>query len=147
MDRPQRAAEAGQTLLEITVAMFLFAFLVVVMASFYPKASLSGEFGRNLTTATVLAEQQVEDIKAKTFSFVTPANYSGTQTFTQEGVTFTRSAAVTPCATSTTAPCPSPINATTSLNLTIVAVTVTWQEPSTNSVKSAVLTTLIHNYF
>ncbi len=146
MDRPQRAAEAGQTLLEITVAMFLFAFLVVVMASFYPKASLSGEFGRNLTTATVLAEQQVEDIKAKTFSFVTPANYSGTQTFTQEGIAFTRSTTITACATSTIPPCPSPINGT-SPNLTIVAVTVTWQEPSTNSAKSAVLTTLIHNYF
>ncbi len=140
-------AEPGFTLIEIVVAMFLFVTLVVIMASYYPKASLSGAFGGHQTFATLVAQEQVEELKAKTFSFATPTNFSTPTTFTQAGITYTRTVTIARCAGTTTAPCPNPITATMSPNLTIVTVTVTWQEPSTNSSKTVTLTTVVHNYF
>jgi len=127
--------------------MFLFVAVVVTMASYYPKASLNGEYGRNLTYATLLAQSQAEEIKTATFGYVTPGNFSGPLTFTQAGVTFTRTVAITPCAVNTAPPCPNPIDTTTSPNLTVVAVTVAWQEPSTTSQKTVTLTTVIQNFF
>jgi hypothetical protein len=89
----------------------------------------------------------MEDIKSKTFSYVTPTNYTGGATFTQWGVNFTRSVAMTRCAITTTAPCPNPIGGAQSPNLTIVAVTVSWQEPSSNLPRTVTLTTMVQNYF
>ncbi len=141
------AAERGFTLIEVTIALFLFIALAFIMGSYYPKASLSGGLGRNLTYATHLTQSRMEEIKSTTFSFVTPANFSGSQTFTQYGITFTRTVTVTQCLTSTLPPCPSPINTTTSPNLTIVAVSLSWTEPSTSVAKTTTLSTVIHGFF
>ncbi len=145
--RPARDGEAGFTLVELTVSVLLLALLAMVMGLYYPNASSNSAFGRNLTYATLLGQEQMEEIKAKTFSFVTPTNYTTPTTFTQWGVNFTRSVTVTLCAVTVTAPCPNPITATTSPNLTIVAVTVSWQEPSSNLPKAVTLTTVVQNYF
>lgn len=139
--------EYGFTLIELTVSVLLLALLAMVMGLYYPNASSSSGFGRNLTYATLLGQQQMEELKNKTFSYVTPTNYVTNTTFTQWGVTFTRSVTVTRCAVTTTAPCPSPITATQSPNLTIVAVTVSWQEASSNLPKAVTLTTVVQNYF
>jgi prepilin-type N-terminal cleavage/methylation domain-containing protein len=147
--RPEqgRCGEAGFTLIELTVSVLLLALLAMVLGLYYPNASSKSAFGRNLTYATLLAQQQMEDIKSKTFSYVTPTNYTGGATFTQWGVNFTRSVAMTRCAITTTAPCPNPIGGAQSPNLTIVAVTVSWQEPSSNLPRTVTLTTMVQNYF
>lgn len=145
--RCRSSAEAGFTLIELTVSVLLLALLAMVMGLYYPSASSNSAFGRNLTYATLLAQQQMEEVKNKTFSYVTPTNYSGGATFTQWGVNFTRSVAVTLCAVTTTAPCPNPITAAQSPNLTIVAVTVSWQEPSSRQPRNVTLTTMVQNYF
>lgn len=142
-----RGRESGFTLIELTVSVLLLALLAMVMGLYYPNASSNSGFGRNLTYATLLAQQQMEEVKAKTFSYVTPTNYLTSTTFTQWGVTFTRSVTVTRCAVTTTTPCPNPITATESPNMTIVAVTVSWQEPSANLPKAVTLTTAVQNYF
>jgi prepilin-type N-terminal cleavage/methylation domain-containing protein len=142
-----RNGEAGFTLIELTVSLLLLAGLAMVLGFFYPAASASGGFGRNLTYATLLAQQQLEEVKTKTFSYVTPTNYTGSTTFTQWGVNFTRTVTVTRCAVTTTAPCPSPITSTESPNLTIVAVTVSWQERSSALPQAVTLTTIVQNYF
>lgn len=144
---PARRGETGFTLIELTVSALLLALLAMVMGLYYPNASSNSAFGRNLTYATLLAQQQVEEIKTKTFSYVTPTNFTGTTTFSQWGVNFTRSVTVTLCAVTTTAPCPNPITSTQSPNLTIVSVTVSWQEPSSNLPKAVTLTTIAQNYF
>jgi len=144
---PVQRGEAGFTLLELLVAATLLVLLAVVMASYYVNGSVTSSYGRNLTYATLLAQQQMEEIKAKTFSYVTPTNFTGTTTFSQWGLTFTRSVTVTRCAVTTTAPCPSPITPTQSPNLTIVSVTVSWQDQSTVLLKAVTLTSLVQNYF
>ena len=140
------SAEAGFTLIELTVSVLLLALLAMVMGLYYPSASSNSAFGRNLTYATLLAQQQMEEVKNKTFSYVTPTNYTGGATFTQWGVDFTRSVVVTLCAVTTTVPCPNPITAQ-SPNLTIVAVTVSWQERSSHLPRAVTLTTMVQNYF
>ncbi len=134
-------AEQGFSLIEVTVALFLFTVLAVIMGAYYPKASLSGGLGRNFTYATRQAEAEVEEIRSSAFSYVTPANFSGSQAFTQWGITFTRTVTITPCGGVSTAPC------SNNPNLTQVAVAVSWLEPSTTSTKTATLTTLIHAFF
>ena len=129
------------------MSVLLLALLAMVMGLYYPNASSGSAFGRNLTYGTLLAQQQMEDIKTKTFTYVTPTNYSGAAAFTQWGITFTRSVAVTRCAVTTTAPCPNPITSTQSPNLTIVRVTVSWTEPSSGLPKAVTLTTVAQNYF
>lgn len=146
-ERPARDGEAGFTLVELTVSVLLLALLAMVMGLYYPNASSNSGFGRNLTYATLLAQQQMEAVKTKTFSYVTPTNYTGSTVSTQWGVNFTTSVTVTLCATTTTAPCPNPITATQSPDLTIVAVTVSWWEPSSNLAKAVTLTTMAENYF
>jgi prepilin-type N-terminal cleavage/methylation domain-containing protein len=145
--RGDATGESGFTLIELTVSVLLLALLAMVMGLYYPNASSNSAFGRNLTYATLLAQQQMEELKAKTFSYVTPTNYTGSTTFTQWGVNFTRSVTITRCAVTTTAPCPNPVTATESPNLTIVAVTVSWQEASSNLPKAVTLTTAVQNYF
>ena len=140
-------AEAGFTLIELMVSVLLLALLAMVMGLYYPNASSNSEFGRNLTYATLLAQQQMEEVKTKTFSYVSPTNYTGSTAFTQWGLTFTRSVTITRCAVTATAPCPNPITSTQSPNLTIVAVTVSWQEPSSNLPKAVTLTSAVQNYF
>ncbi|HLW48949.1 MAG TPA: prepilin-type N-terminal cleavage/methylation domain-containing protein [bacterium] len=148
---PRRAAagwgEAGFTLVELTVSVLLLALLAMVMGLYYPAASSNSAFGRNVTYATLLAQQQMEEVKTKTFTYVTPTNYTGGATFTQWGVNFARNVTVTRCAVTTTVPCPNPVTATQSPNLTIVAVTVSWQEPSSRLPKAVTLTTMVQNYF
>jgi prepilin-type N-terminal cleavage/methylation domain-containing protein len=139
--------ESGFTLIELTVSVLLLALLAMVMGLYYPNASSNSGFGRNLTFATLLAQRQMEEIKSKTFSYVTPTNYAGNTVSTQWGVDFTRTVTVTRCAVTTTAPCPNPITATESPDLTIVAVTVSWQEASSNLPKAVTLTTIVQNYF
>ena len=142
-----RVAEAGFSLIELVVATFLFILLVSVAATFYPHAALQGQFGQHLTFATLLAQEQVEEIKTKTFSFVTQTNFTGSSAFTNAGIPYTRTVTITLCTATTTAPCPNPITAATSPNATLVTVTVTWQEPSTNSSKTYSITTAVQNYF
>lgn len=128
-------------MIEVTIALFLFTVLAVIMGAYYPKASLSGGLGRNFTYAARQAEAKVEEIKRSAFGYVTPANFSGSQAFTQWGITFTRTATITPCGSVAAPPC------SNNPNLTQVMVAVSWLEPSTNSTKMATLTTLIHAYF
>ncbi len=139
--------ESGFTLIELTVSVLLLALLAMVMGLYYPNASSNSGFGRNLTYATLLAQQQMEEVKTKTFGYVTPTNYTGSTTFRQWGVNFTRSVTITRCAVTTTAPCPNPITSTQSPNLTIVAVTVSWQELSSNLPKAVTLTSMVQSYF
>jgi prepilin-type N-terminal cleavage/methylation domain-containing protein len=143
----ERGGEAGFTLVELLVAALLLSLVALATATYYPVASSNSAFGRNLTYATLLAQEQMEEIKTKTFSFVTPTNFATSTTFSQWGVGFTRSVTVTRCAASTAVPCPNPITSTQSPNLTIVAVTVAWQEPSSHLPKAVTLTTVVENYF
>lgn len=140
-------AESGFTLVEIMVASLLLALLALVMATYYPNASSNSGFARNETYATLLAQRQVEELKAKTFSFVTPTNYITPTTQTLQNITFTRRVTITLCNATTTAPCPSPITSTQSPNLAVVAVTVSWQEPANNKANAVTLTTMMQNYF
>jgi type II secretory pathway pseudopilin PulG len=143
----QTRGEAGFTLVEILVSLLLLTGLAMALGFFYPAASASGGFGRNMTYATLLAQQQMEEIKAKTFTYVTPTNYITSTTFTQWGITFTRRVTVTLCAVTTTAPCPNPITSAQSPNLTVVAVTVAWGEPSSTLPQAVTLTTMVQNYY
>lgn len=148
LSRRMRArGEAGFSLIELTVSLFLLILLAMVMATYYPNASSGGAFGRDLTFATLLAQQQMEEIKTKTFSFVTPTNFVTATVSSQWGITFTRRVVVTMCNATTTAPCPSPITSTQSPNLAIVSVTVSWQEQYQNLPKAVTLTTVVQNYF
>jgi len=134
-------------MIELTVSVLLLAVVAMAMGLYYPRASSNSAFGRNRTYATLLAQEQMEEIKTKTFSYVTPTNFTGSTSFTQWGLTFTRAVTVTRCAVTITAPCPNPITSTTSPNLTIVAVTVSWQELSSNLPKAVTLTSVVQNYF
>lgn len=134
-------------MVELLISMLLLTLLALVMATYYPNASSNSGYARNETYATLFAQRQVEEVKAKTFSFITPTNYITPTTVTQWGIQFTRRVIITLCNATTTPPCPNPITSTQSPNLAIVAVTVSWQEPSSNLANAVTLTTMVQNYF
>ncbi len=140
-------SEDGFSLIELTVAIFLFVFLVFVMATYYPATSLTAHFGQHLTYATLFAQQQMEEIRTKTFSYVTPTNFTGFTTSSNDGVVFTRTVTITLCTATTTAPCPNPTSTSVSANVTLVTVTVSWQEPASSTPKAVTLTSAAQNYF
>lgn len=134
-------------MVELLISILLLTLLALVMATYYPNASSNSGYARNETYATLFGQRGMEEIKAKTFSFITPTNYVTATTVTEQGITFTRRVTITMCNASTTPPCPNPITSTQSPNLAIVAVTVSWQEPSSNLANAVTLTTVVQNYF
>lgn len=69
------ANPSGFTLVELMVALALLTLGVVGVSMYFPQALASIESGKQLTTATFLAEQRLEQIKGTPFASVIAANF------------------------------------------------------------------------
>ena len=174
--RPVPSGVAGFTLIEITIAAALFAFVAFVTAEYYPLAGLNAQAGRNTSFAARFAQECIEDMKPKspTYLNVTASNPnpylclntnqgnfnagnvpSNQITATAANVQYTLSISATSCAGVNTTPCNFP-TATGAGNpsLTLITVVVTWTEPSNPGggggpllTRTYTVITMRHNFF
>lgn len=163
------AAVAGFTLIEITIAVAMFAFLAFTTAEYYPLAGLNAQAGRNTSFAARWAQECIEDMKLKSFTYLTPISgtnatlclntnqgggNSNTITASAANVVYTLQVSATNCTGVSSNPCNYPTaSGTGNPSLTIVTVIVTWTEPASPGAGSTPLTrtytviTMRHNFF
>ena len=76
--KKERVRERGFTLLEVLIAISIFAVGVLAVATMQISATRGNRLGNELTQATTLAQQQIEALKGADFSSATLAlgNYN-----------------------------------------------------------------------
>jgi prepilin-type N-terminal cleavage/methylation domain-containing protein len=67
-------SRSGLTLIEVMIAVLVLSFAVSVFASLYPMAQRMRSKAENVTRATTLAQQKIEQVRALAY---TSLNYSG----------------------------------------------------------------------
>ncbi len=167
---PVPAAVAGFTLIEITIAVAMFAFLAFTTAEYYPLAGLNAQAGRNTSFAARFAQECIEDMKLKSFTYLTPVSGTantlclntnqggsvGTNQITASAanVVYTLTISATNCQGVASNPCNYPTaSGNGNPSLTIVTVVVTWTEPASPGSLTTPLTrtytviTMRHNFF
>lgn len=90
--RTKIAAARGFTLIEVLVAMCIFSIAVLGLAVGATSVMRANQTGLNTTIATNLAQDKLEELKAKTAANIASG---GPVTTTSSGVTFSRSWTVT----------------------------------------------------
>lgn len=76
--KKDRVRERGFTLLEVLIAISIFSVGVLAVAAMQGTATRGNRLGNELTQATTLAQQQIEELKSSDFSSATlaPGNYN-----------------------------------------------------------------------
>ena len=102
----------GFTLLEVMIAMVILAIGLLGLASMHIMAIKGNSFGQQMTVASTMAQNQLEQFRRATGALVT-----GNDTVTdQNGITYTRTWTVTPNAPQTGA--------------STVLITISWTGPT-----------------
>lgn len=124
--RAERSGAGGFTLIEVLVAMTIFAIAVLGLAVGATSVMRANQISLYTTVATNLAQDKLEELKAMTVANIT-AGGPENKSVSGAPVTFTRSWTVT-----------SPCNSVTGLKC--ITVTVAWTDysPRTVAVSSAV---------
>jgi prepilin-type N-terminal cleavage/methylation domain-containing protein len=127
-------SQRGMTILEVVIATAIFGLVVTVLTGFFLVASSRGLLGRNLTAATLLAQQRVELLKSKAYSslpgFAATEQLDNLGNATPSGL-YTRVTTIT-----------SPVLGTP--RLTEIDVTVTWMDQAIS--RTLTLSTLVASY-
>jgi prepilin-type N-terminal cleavage/methylation domain-containing protein len=84
----ERRSERGVTLLEILIAMLLLGIALVGLAASFPLAMFGVTLGGYQTTATLLAQQSLEQARAKTYATISTLDTGGGVCTTAGGGTF-----------------------------------------------------------
>jgi type II secretion system protein I len=100
----------GFTLMEVLVALLLLTLGMLGVANLTIGVIKGNSYSKNVTTATVVARQQIEE--AIRLGYSTAGNLAGTSTISMGGKSFTRTTTVA--------------NATPSANMKTIAVAVAW---------------------
>jgi len=119
------------TLVEVVVATAVFGMVVFVLTAFYFTAASQGTRGRDVTAGTLLAQQQLETLRSRSFATLAPGTV--TETVDELGAAgpagrYTRTTVVT-----------TPVLGTS--RLAQITVTVTWLEGTVT--RAVTLTTLV----
>jgi prepilin-type N-terminal cleavage/methylation domain-containing protein len=83
-----RRDERGVTLLELLVAMTLLAVALIGLAASFPLSMFGVTLGGYQTTATLLAQQSLEDARGRAYSNLTTVATGGSVCTTSGGGTF-----------------------------------------------------------
>jgi len=107
----------GFTLLEVLVALILLTFGMLGVANLTIGVIKGNSYSKNVTTATIVAQQQIE--QAQRLGYTNSNSLAGSANISMGGTSFTRTTTVT--------------NATPAANMKTVSVAVSWN-PGNNSV-------------
>ncbi len=107
----------GFTLLEVLVALILLSFGMLGVANLTIGVIKGNSYSKNVTTATIVAQQQIE--QAQRLGYTNSNSLAGSATISMGGTTFTRTTTVT--------------NSTPAANMKTVSVAVSWN-PGNSSV-------------
>lgn len=119
----------GFTLLEVLVTALILAVGLLGTLGLATGVIRGNYFSKNLTSATVIAQTQLEAAHSKGYASLTAANFPATPaTISMGGVNFTRTTTIT--------------NNSPANNMRTVSVTVTWNE-SNNTARSVSLQTIV----
>jgi type II secretion system protein I len=100
----------GFTLLEVLVAMMLLTMGLLGMASLTVGIIKGNSYSKNVTTATIVAQQQID--QAQRVGYTNVNTLAGSTTVSMGGTSFTRATTVT--------------NSSPATNMKTVAVSVSW---------------------
>jgi Tfp pilus assembly protein PilV len=110
--------QRGITLMEVVVSMLLLTIALVTLAASYPYAMYAVVAGGYQTTATLLAQQAIDDARAHTYDSLCDSTFQTGGTFVAvpgyDG--FTRQITVAPLAS----PCPGNPSGSTTITVTVV---------------------------
>jgi type II secretion system protein I len=107
----------GFTLMEVLVAMVLLTLGLLGVANLTIGVIKGNSYSKNVTTATVVAQQQIE--QAQRLGYTNSNSLAGSTTVSMGSTSFTRTTTVT--------------NSTPAANMKTVSVAVSWN-PGNNSV-------------
>ena len=127
-------SQRGMTILEVVIATAIFGLVVTVLTGFFLVASSRGLLGRNVTAASLLAQQRIELLKSKGYSslpgFAATEQLDSLGNATPSGL-YTRVTTIT-----------SPVLGTPLL--TEIDVAVTWMDQAIS--RTLTLSTLVASY-
>jgi type IV pilus assembly protein PilV len=109
--------KSGFTLMEVLVAMLLLTIGLLGVANLTIGVIKGNSYSKNVTTATVVAQQQIE--QAQRIGYTNANSLAGTATVAMGGTSFTRTTTVT--------------NSSPAANMKTVTVSAAWN-PGNNSV-------------
>jgi len=119
---------AGFTLIEMLVAILILTIGLLGTAGLTTQIVHGNFFSKNITSATVIAQTQLEAVQNKGYAGATTTTFPSAATVSMGGVSFSRT---------TTIADNSPAS-----NMKTIAVTVTWNE-SNNVARSVTLETIL----
>lgn len=100
----------GFTLMEVLVAMVVLTLGLLGLSNFTIGVIKGNSYSKNVTTATVVAQQQIE--QAQRIGYANANDLAGTATVSMGGVNFTRTTTVS--------------NSTPAVNMKTLVVSVSW---------------------
>jgi type IV pilus assembly protein PilV len=109
--------KSGFTLIEVLVAMTLLSIGLLGVASLTMGVIKGNSYSKNVTTATIVAQQQIE--QAQRIGYTSANTLAGNATVSMGGTSFTRATTVT--------------DSSPAANMKAVSVVVSWN-PGNNSV-------------
>jgi type IV pilus assembly protein PilV len=109
--------KSGFTLMEVLVAMLLLTIGLLGVANLTIGVIKGNSYSKNVTTATVVAQQQIE--QAQRIGYTNANSLAGTATVSMGGMSFTRTTSVT--------------DSSPAANMKTVTVSAAWT-PGNNSV-------------
>ncbi|HXG51455.1 MAG TPA: prepilin-type N-terminal cleavage/methylation domain-containing protein [candidate division Zixibacteria bacterium] len=129
MRREGKTRQAGFTLIELLVALAVLSIGMLGTASLTVSVIQGNFFSKNVTSATAIAQTQLEAVQNKGYTGTTTANFpAGAQTVTMDGMSFSRTTTITDNSPAT--------------NMKTVTVNVSWVEGN-NVSRSITLQTIL----